>query len=65
MLLLMIPNEGKEGWHYLAVKKLATLLRGKTSWLFLLLELSPTENELKSHEKVCKNKNFCGILTPS
>ena len=24
----MIPNEGKEGWHYLAVKKLPTLLRG-------------------------------------
>ena len=26
---LMIPN--REGWHYLAVKKLSTLLRGKTS----------------------------------
>ena len=26
---LMIPN--REGWYYLAVKKLSTLLRGKTS----------------------------------
>ena len=25
----MIPNEGKEGWHYLAVKRLPTLLREK------------------------------------
>ena len=24
----MIPNEEKEGWYYLAVKKLSTLLRG-------------------------------------
>ena len=23
------------------------------------------ENKLKSHEKVCKNKDFCGILMPS
>ena len=27
----MIPNKEKEGWHYLAVKKLSTLLRGITS----------------------------------
>ena len=26
----MIPNEEKEEWHYLAVKKLFTLLRGIT-----------------------------------
>ena len=24
---LMIPNEEKEGWHYLAVKKISTLSR--------------------------------------
>ena len=24
-----------------------------------------TENELKSHEKVCKNKDFCEIVMPS
>ena len=31
IILLMIPNEGKEGRHYLAVKILSTLLRGITS----------------------------------
>ena len=31
IILLMIPNEEKEGWHYLAVKKLSALLRGITS----------------------------------
>ena len=30
IILLMIPNEEKEGWHYLAVKKLSKLLRGIT-----------------------------------
>ena len=28
IILLMIPNEEKEGWHYLAVKELSSLLRG-------------------------------------
>ena len=27
----MIPNEKKEGWRYLAVKKLSALLHGMTS----------------------------------
>ena len=27
MIPLVIPNEEKEGWHYLVVKKLSTLLR--------------------------------------
>ena len=31
IILLMIPNEEKEGWHYLAVKKISTLLHGITS----------------------------------
>ena len=31
IILLIIPNEEKEGWHYLAVKKLSKLLRGITS----------------------------------
>ena len=43
VILLMIPTG--EGWHYLAVKKLLTLLRGRTLIrgriiLILLLELS-------------------------
>ena len=35
----MIPNKEKEGWHYLAVKKLSTILRGVTKWWFLFFEL--------------------------
>ena len=31
IILLRIPNEEKEGWHYLAIKKLSTLLREVTS----------------------------------
>ena len=31
IILSIIPNEEKEWWHYLAVKKLSALLRGITS----------------------------------
>ena len=34
-ILLMIPNEEKEGWHYLAVKKTLYIIKMnniKTSW---------------------------------
>ena len=31
IILLIIANEEKEGWHYLAVKKLSTILTGITS----------------------------------
>ena len=31
IIFLMIPNEEKEGWHYLVVKKLPALLRRITS----------------------------------
>ena len=39
----------------------------ETSWRFLLFECLysfRTENKLKSHKKVCKNKEICGIVTP-
>ena len=71
IILLMIPNEEKEGWRYLAVKKLSTLLRGITSkhhgdfHCLNCLHSFRTENKLKSHEKVSKNKDFCGIVMPS
>ena len=29
------------------------------------LHIFRTENKLKSREKVCKNKDFCGIVMPS
>ena len=63
----MIPNEEKEGWHYLALKILSTLLRGITSkhrsdcYCLSCLHSYRTEEKLKSHEKVCKNKDFCGM----
>ena len=52
-------------------KKLSALLHGITSnhkAEFYSLNCpysSRTENELKSHEKVCENKDFCGIVMPS
>ena len=67
----MIPNKEKEGWHYLAVKKLSTLLRGITSkhhgdfYCFNCLHSFRTGNKLKSHEKIRKNKDFCEIVMPS
>ena len=67
----MIANKEKEGWHYLAVNKLSTLLRGITSkhdgdfYCLNSLHSFRTENKLKSHEKVCKNKNFYGIVMSS
>ena len=71
IILSMILNEDKEGWHYLAVKNLSTLLRGVTSkhhgnfYCLNCLHSFRTENKLKSHEKICKNKYFCGIVMPS
>ena len=71
IILLMIPNEEKEGWHYLAVKKLSALLHGITSkykgefYCLNCLHSFRTENKLRSHEKVCENKDFCGIAMPS
>ena len=63
----MIPNEEKEGWHYLAVKKLSTILREITSkhrgdlYCLICLDSFRIENELKSHEDVCKSKDFVGL----
>ena len=67
----MIPNNGKEGRNYLAVKKLSALLLEITSnhkGDFYCLNCLPsfrTENKLKSHENACKNKDFCAIAMPS
>ena len=61
----MIPNKEKEGWRYLAVKKLSALLHGITSKNKDDFYSFRTDNKLKSHEKVCKNKDFSRILMPS
>ena len=64
----MIPSKEKEGQHYLAVKRLSTLLSGITSkhrsdFCYLnCLHSFRTGIKLKSHEKVCKNKDFSGIV---
>ena len=58
-------------WHYLEVKKLSALLlriTSKTNGDFYCLNCLHSfriENKHKSHEKVCKNKDFCGIVMPS
>ena len=39
-----------------------------TSWGFLLLELYSffrTENKLKCHGKICKNKDYCVVPMPT
>ena len=65
----MILN-GEKQWHYLAVKKLSALLRGKTSkhhgefyFLYCLPSLA-TEKKLESHEILYENKDFCKVIMP-
>ena len=64
----MIPNVEKECWCYLAKKNRLALLREITSkhdgnlYCLKYLHSFRTENKLKSGEKVCKNKHFCGIV---
>ena len=71
IIFIIIPNEQKEGWHYLAVQNLSTLLHVITSkhkgdfYCLNCLHTFRTESKLKSHEKVCKNKDFQGIAVPS
>ena len=68
IILLMIPKKEKGGWPYLAVNELSALLKGITSknngdsYFLNCLPFYRTKNKLKSHEKVCKNKDFCGIV---
>ena len=68
----MIPNKGKEGWHYLAVKILSTLLRKITLkhhgdfYCLNSLHSFRTENKLRfdhiedkhtlHHERDCMKK---------
>ena len=69
VILLMIPNGEK--WHYLAVKKLSALLRGKTSknygdfYCLNCLHSFRTKNKLESPKIVCENENFSSVMMPS
>ena len=71
IILLMIPNEEKEGFKANSVKKLSVLLRKITLkyhgdfYCLNCLYSFRTENKFNSHKKVCKNKDFCGVLMPS
>ena len=72
IFFLIIPNKEKERrWHFLAVKKLSALLhritsKNKSDFYYLnRLHFFRTEKKLKSHEKVCKNKDFCGNVMSS
>ena len=62
-VLWKIPNVEKE--------KLFALLRWITSkhdgdfYCLNYLHSLRTEKKVKSHQKVCKNKYFCGIVLPS
>ena len=53
------------------MKKLSTLLRGTTPkhhgdfYCLNCLNSFRAENKIKSHEKACKNKDFCGIVMPT
>ena len=64
-------KQRKIGWHFLAVKKLSESLYGITSkhkggfYCLNCFHSFRTENKIKSHEKVCKNKDICGIAMPS
>ena len=67
----MISIEEKEDWYYLAVKRLSALLRGITSkqdgelYCLNFLRSFKRKYKLKSHAKVCKNKDLCGTVMPS
>ena len=59
VILLMIT--GGKKWHYLAVKSLSALLRGRTSYhngdFYCLncFQSYSTKNKLKKHERVCND----------
>ena len=65
----MIPNG--ERLHYIALKKLSTVLGGKASkqhdgsYGLNCLHYFATENKHESYKKLCENKNFCNIIMPS
>ena len=62
----MILNEEKEGWHYLAARRaIISKYVGRFYWFSCLHTFKTKSKELKLHEKVCKNKDICGIVMSS
>ena len=70
-VIILITSNGEKLWHYLAIKRLSALLRGITSkhhddfCCLNCLHSFATEKILKSHKKVCENKDFCNVIMPS
>ena len=71
LLLMFCMVKKKEGWRYLAVKKLSMLVReitfkhhGEFYYLNCLHSLT-TEKKRGSHKQVCENKDFLNIAMPS
>ena len=68
-IILLMITDGKK-WHYLAVKKLSTLLRGITSnhnggfHCINCLHSFRTKNKLKNHKNVCENHDYCHMEMP-
>ena len=69
-VILLIITDG-EKWHYLAVTKLSSLLKGITSnhkgdfyCLNCFREYS-TEDRLEKHKNVCENHNYCCVEMPN
>ena len=64
--LLKIQN--REGWHYIAAKKLSASLREISSnhytdfYSLSCLHSFRTKSKPESHKKVCENKEFCNAF---
>ena len=68
VLLLMITDN--KTWQYLAVKSLPAFFRAKTSrnngdsYCLTCFHSFRTKNQLKEHENVCENHNYCYTEIP-
>ena len=69
-IILLMINDGQK-WHYLVVKNLSGLLRGKTSnhkedfYCLNCFHSYRTENKLESHKKTCENHDYCHVEMPT
>ena len=69
VILLMITDGQK--WHYLAVTKLSSLLRGITSnnhedfYCLKCFHSFRTRNKLEKHKKICENHDYCNVEMPN
>ena len=65
IILLMISND--ENWHYLTVKNLPGLFRGRTSahkedfYCLNCFRSYRTKNKLEAHKKICENHDYCNV----